>query len=356
MKIALIGLPNSGKTTIFNALTRSEAEVRAYADVKAEPNIAVVEVVDDRVTCLSAMYDPKKTVYATIEVIDFAGIPQGSAKNGGFPETLMRLMRTADAVAAVVRNFEDEQSESAAPLRDIDRIDGELLLSDLILVENRLDRIEWSHKRGKRTNDLDLEEKTLRKILAQLEHDQPIRDLVFDRDEQKVIRGFQFLTQKPLMVILNSDDRGFGTNRDLLAEIEKKHRVIEFAGQFEMELSRLKDDEDAKLFMDDMGINRSARDRLTQFAYETLGYISFFTVGADEVRAWNIREGTTTREAAGTIHTDLARGFIRAECFRYDDLVELGSEKAIRQKGLFRLEGKNYIVQDGNILSIRFAV
>ena len=189
-----------------------------------------------------------------------------------------------------------------------------------------------------------------------MERDQPIRDLVLDRDEQKVIRGFQFLTQKPLMVILNSDDRVFGTNQDLLAEVEKKHRVIEFAGQFEMELSRLKHDEEAKLFMDDMGIKRSARDRLTQFAYETLGYISFFTVGSDEVRAWNIREGTTTREAAGTIHTDLARGFIRAECFRYDDLVDLGSEKAIRQKGLFRLEGKDYIVQDGNILSIRFAV
>ncbi|OPX39136.1 MAG: hypothetical protein B1H12_00635 [Desulfobacteraceae bacterium 4484_190.2] len=356
MKIGLIGLPNSGKTTIFNALTKLEAPVTAYTNAKAEPNVAVVEVADDRIRRLSEIYRPKKTIFTTIEFIDFAGVTKGSAKDGLFSGPGMELIKNADALALVARNFSKEPEPSPTPINDIEKIIDELLISDLIIAENRLERIAHAYMRGKKTNALQIEEKVLRRIVDHVSENRAISNLDLDREQEKIVRGFQFFTHKPMMVILNSDEYGFGKNSDLLSEIEKKHQVIEFAGQFEMELSRLNDPEEEKLFMADMGIEESARDRLTRLAYGLVGYISFFTVGPDEVRAWNIHEGNTALEAAGAIHSDLARGFIRAECFTYDDLVAYGSEKAVREKGLFRLEGKNYLVQDGNILSIRFNV
>jgi hypothetical protein len=258
-------------------------------------------------------------------------------------------------LALVVRNFHDDLAGDPTPLRDIDEINTELLLADLIVVENRLEKIEWFQKRGQKTNLLPLEERALQKIAEHLNNNNPIRNLDFDEDEQKLIRGFQFLTKKPFLVILNSDEAVFGHNTDLIGGIEGQYNVIEFAGRFEMELSRL-NDEEAEIFMEDMGIRKSARERLTQFAYRTLGYVSFFTVGEDEVRAWSIHGGDTAVNAAGTIHTDLARGFIRAECFTYDELIQCGSEKRVKENGHFRLEGKDYIVRDGDILSIRFSV
>ena len=356
MKIGLIGLPNSGKSTIFNALTKQEAPVTYYTNSKAEPNIAVVDVVDDRLYRLSEMYKPKKTVSAAVHFIDFVGMAEGSAKAGLFSGTVMGLIKNTDALALVVRNFQDEQGVSPTPLKDIETIIDELVISDLIIAENRLERIAHAYKRGKKTNALEMEEKVLWNIVDHLSDNRSIRNLALDREQEKMVRGFQFFTQKPLMIILNSDETNFGKNQDLLGEIGTTHRVIEFAGKFEMELSRLNDPEGERLFMADMGIRESARDRLTRLAYSLVGYISFFTVGSDEVRAWNIHEGESAVDAAGTIHSDLARGFIRAECFSYDDLMAYKSEKEIREKGRIRLEGKNYIVQDGNILNIRFNV
>jgi GTP-binding protein YchF len=356
MKLGLIGLPNSGKTTIFNALTKSEAQVTAYASEKAEPNLAVVEVLDNRITHLSAIYKPRKTVYATIEIIDFVGFSGDSCRGSTPSMNSMGLIKNTDALALVVRNFRDVSAGSPDPFADIKQMNEEMLLSDMLITESRLERIAWSYTRGKKTNDLQREEKTLQKILEQLNNDRPIRDLELNKDEEKAVHGFQFLTKKPLMVILNSDEMIFGKNQDLLDEIRRMHDAIEFAGKFEMELSLLEDEQETKLFMEEMGIKASARDRLTRMAFETLGYISFFTVGSDEVRAWNISKGETALEAAATIHTDLARGFIRAECFSYADSVECGSEKGIRENGRFRLEGKNYRVHDGDILNIRFNV
>jgi len=356
MKIGLIGLPNSGKTTIFNALTRSKAEVTAYANTRGEPNLATVEVVDERVTRLAEMYRPKKTTYASIELIDFSGLSEGSAKGDAFSGEAMGLIKRVDALALVIRNYHDGLMGAPTPMRDMEQLEMEMLLSDLVIVEKRLERIAWSYQRGQKSDTLQSEEKTLLKISGHLNANQPIRTLEFNNDEEKSIRTFHFLSKKPQMVILNSQESDFGRNEDLLAEMSRKHKVIEFSGNFEMELSCLEDEAEARMFMEDMGMEASARDRLTQAAYSLLGYISFFTVGPDEVRAWTIRKGDTAVEAAGAIHSDLSKGFIRAECFSYHDLIECGSEKGIREKGRFRLEGKSYIVRDHDILSIRFNV
>lgn len=355
MKIGLIGLSNSGKTTIFNALTGMEAPVASYSDVKAEPHMAVVSVDDVRLQRLAEMYQPKKVTTANIEMIDFPGLKEGDAKNGLFSGNALGWIKGTDALALVVRNFEDELLGEPTPLRDIEEIGTELLLADLVLAEGRLEKIEWSIKRGQKTAMLLAEEKVLKRIREQLDGSRPIRDMAFDDDELKLIRGFQFLTRKPLLVILNSAESVFGRNATVINQIEMNVSVIEFAGRFEMELARL-DEEESAMFMQDMGISQSARERLTQFAYRTLGYVSFFTVGKDEVRAWSIHGGDTAVNAAGAIHSDLARGFIRAECFTYDELISCGSEKKIKEKGHFRLEGKEYVVQDGDILNIRFSV
>jgi len=356
MKIGLIGLPNSGKTTIFNALTASEAEITSYANAETKPNLAVVKVEDERVTRLAEMYRPKRTTYATIELADFAGLG-GSADPGvSIPDSVLRLIKTTDALATVIRNFTDDWLGPPAPLADMSRLNDELLLADLIATETRLERIAWANKRGKKTKELELEEKILRRILAQLNENRPIRDLELSAAERKAISGFQFLTLKPSMLILNSDETNFGVDKALLARIKGEYEAVEFAGTFEMELAQLGDAEEAQFFMQELGITESAQSRLTQLAYKTLGYISFFTVGPDEVRAWNIRAGDPAADAAGVIHSDLKRGFIRAECFSYENLMRFGSEKGVRENGLFRLEGKDYIVQDGDILNIRFHV
>ena len=355
MEIGLIGLPNSGKTTIFNALTGHVAEVTTYADATSKPNVAVVDVIDERITRLSDMYKPEKTAYATVQFVDFAGLARDSAGKVSFPDASMGMMRNTDTLALVIRNFTDVLGDAPVPLSDIEQIETELLISDLIICERRLEKIALAHKRGQKTPVSQLEENVLRKILQCLNDGGRVIEMELGRDEEKIIRGFQFLTGKPLLVILNSSEDTFGKNRELLEGIGKRYKVVEFAGNFEMDLSGL-DDEEKQLFMEDMGIEESARDRLTQAAYEISNSISYFTVGTDEVRAWNIREGQSAVEAAGVIHSDLARGFIRAECFSYDDLIECGSEKGVHDKGRFRLEGKDYIVKDGDILAIRFSV
>jgi hypothetical protein len=354
MKIGLLGLPRSGKTTVFNALTKAKAPM-AHSNGKTEPNISVVKVLDERVDRLSEIYDPRKTVYATVEFVDFVGLGEHAERKDIVSGAAMAMIKNMDALALVIRNFNDDLLGNPTPIEDVRKINEELILSDLIVVESRLERIENGYKRGQRTDALAREEKTLRRISEHLNRNQPVRDLELSAEEEKAVRGFQLLTKKPIMVILNSDETRFAKKRSLISEIEKTQRVIEFAGKFEMELSQL-DEEEAMLFMEDMGIPESAYRRVTSLAYEILGYISFFTVGPDEVRAWNVRRGDTALDAAAVIHSDLARGFIRAECFSYEACLQYGSEKSIREKGLFRLEGKEYRVQDGDILSIRFNV
>lgn len=352
MKIGLIGLPNSGKTTIFNALTGSNSPVSAYSGQAAESRVSVVEVSDPRVGRLSNMYKPKKTTYAAIEFIDWAETSEGSP----FSASSLAPIKNADALAVVVRNFHDATGNPPSPEADIEGVVQEMCISDLILSESRIERIEMAYRRGKRNHLLEMEERLLRRLVEHLGGGRQVLDFQMDREQEKMIRGFRFLTQKPLMVVLNSEESGFGRDLELLKRIEGKYFAVEFSGKFEMELSRLNDPQEEKLFMEDAGIKESARNRLARIAYTLVGYISFFTVGSDEVRAWNIVRGQTAVEAAGTIHSDLARGFIRAECIRYEDLVALGSEKNVRDRGKVRLEGKKYVVEDGNILNIRFNI
>ena len=356
MKIGFIGLPKSGKTTLFNALTGSSAQVSAFSTGRVGPNLASVRVYDERVEKLAAIYKPQRQVYPAIDIVDLAGVNEGDGKADAFSGDLMKLARTVDALAIVLRNFKDSTSSSPAPLVDLKKIEQELLLADLIISEKRLEKVEASLKKGGGGNSvqsLRAEHQVLKKIVDALNEGRPLRQLEFDDNQKALIRCFQFLTQKPAMVILNSDEASAGKNDSTLETIKQHYQVVEFAGQLEMELSQL-DEESARAFMEDLGIKESAKDRLIALAYRVLGYISFFTVGEDEVKAWNIRRGATALEAAAAIHTDLARGFIAAECFHYDALMAAGSDKAVRSNGQFKLVGKDYMVRDGDILSIRF--
>ncbi|MBN1760758.1 MAG: redox-regulated ATPase YchF [Chitinispirillaceae bacterium] len=354
MKIGLFGLPKSGKTTLFNALTGSDAPINSFSP-KVEPNISIVRVLDQRIDFLSQMYNPKKTTYATLEIVDVAGIQGDALRQESFSGELMRIIRNVDALAIVVRGFDSDLEGEPAIEADLKTIEEELFLSDMIVLEKRLERIKEGHKKGKKSDLSIAEEELIERCLAHLNDHPSLRDMEFSAADLQIIRGFQLFTLKPALVIVNTDESRYGKNDAVIGTVSQLHRTVEFAGNFEMELSRL-DAEEAKLFMDDMNITESARSRLSTLAYEILGYISFFTVGSDEVRAWNITGGATAVTAAGAIHSDLARGFIAAECFSYNDLRELGSEKAIREQGKFRLVGKDYIVVDGDILNIRFNV
>jgi hypothetical protein len=373
MNIGIIGLPKAGKTTIFNALTGQNAEVAEYTTGKVEPNVAVVDVGDPRVDELSRRYQPKRTIHATIEFIDFVAAPGGHGGHGGsaghgagdgeggslFSGEGITLIRSSDALLLVLRNFSnpalDDVYGPPDPQRDLDEIEGELILSDQVIAERRLERIQADHERGKKTPASQAEEKVMRRVVEQLDAGGMVREIDLSHEEERLISGFRFLTAKNVLIVLNSSEENYGNNQEVLEQLQARHPAIEFAGSLEMELAGM-DPEEAAAFLEDMGISESARDRLTRFAYRMLGYISFFTVGEDEVRAWTIREGENAQEAAGTIHSDLAKGFIRAECFTYDDLIEAGSEQGIKQKGLLRLEGKEYRVKDGDILNIRFNV
>ena len=357
MKIGLVGLPKSGKTTIFNALTKAHAEVSAYGGGKAEPNLASVAVEDERLTKLSEIVHPKKTIYVSLDLTDFAGFSEHEADSTAFSPELLQLIRYNDALAVVLRNFHSDLDGDPSPADNLSTIEAEFLLADLFIVENRLERIEKTKRTGQFSPLLESEQKLLARLEAFLDSGHPLRDMELAESEKKAVNGFKFLTLKPVMVVLNSAEDNFGHNEAGLAELNKRYPTIECAGTFEMELSQLDDDDEIGAFLADIGITESARRRLTKAAFDMLGYISFFTIGKDEVRAWNIAKGSTALDAAGTVHSDMARGFIRAECYSFDDFIACGGEeKAVKEAGKFRLEGRDHVVKDGDMLNIRFNV
>ncbi|MCB5261685.1 MAG: YchF family ATPase [Candidatus Cloacimonetes bacterium] len=358
MKIALIGPPKSGKTTIFNALTGAQHEMDKYSPAASEANIGIVQVTDERITLLSELYKPKKTIYANIEFHDFPGIFARESEN---PESaIYPEIKSCEAFVLILRVFKDEELDElygpVDPLKMLSHFEDEMILSDMLVVEKRIEKILLGYKRGIKTAAIQIEEKALNLILEQLQANKSIRDLDLAPEEDKAIRGFQFFSAKPLLILLNSSESEFKKQNEALDAIRQRGFMAQvIAGKFEQELSGL-NEEDTELFLADMGMEHSIKDRLTMLCYELLGLVSFFTVGTDEVRAWTISKGTNAVNAAGKIHSDLARGFIRAECFGYAALIQHGSEKHLKEKGLFRLEGKEYLVQDGDILNIRFSV
>ena len=353
MKLGIIGLPQSGKTTVFNALTRGDRPV-TMSGGRFEVHTAVVDVPDPRVDALSRMFKPKKTTYAKVTYADIAGL-EGSA-SGNISGPLLNQLSQMDGFIHVVRCFEDESVPHVMggtdPQRDIEAMEGEFLLNDLIAVERKLERLEEELRRNARPKDEINREKALfQRLMEILSEDRPLRREPFTPEERKMLSGFGFLSIKDLLIVLNLGEG----QQPPEASPPCEACVIPLQGQLEMEIAQLAP-EDAELFMAEYGIEEPSLNRMIRKSYELLQLQSFFTVGEDEVRAWTVRRGATAPEAAGVIHSDLQKGFIRAEVVPYDDLIALGSMAEARAKGKLRLEGKDYIVQDGDIMHVRFNV
>jgi GTP-binding protein YchF len=353
MQIGIIGLPQTGKTTLFHALAGGEKAISAYSSGQLEIHTAIAEVPDQRVDQLSRIFHPKKTVYAQVTFADIAGLDKGVSKKG-LPGAFVNLLGQMDAFVEVLRAFDNpavaHSEGSVNPLRDLALLDTEFLLQDLTTVERRSERLLEGLKKGAIDRDQALKEKRLFEMMkAALEEEKPLRDLGLGSDEIKPLRGYGFLSFKPVLVVVNIGDGGQGPD---IAYDHKASAVVHLSVRLEKEISELSP-EDALLFMEEYAISELSRSRVLQLSYELLGLQSFFTVGEDEVRAWTIRQGATALEAAATIHSDLAKGFIRAEVVGYDELIELGGLTQAKNKGRLRLEGKDYVVQDGEIVHIR---
>jgi hypothetical protein len=354
MKLGIIGLPQSGKTTIFNALTRGNTPTTASAG-RMEVHTAVVDVPDSRVERLSALFKPKKTIYAKVTYADIAGLEGGAAK-AGLSGSLLNQLTQMDGLIHVVRCFENvnvpHPSGSVNPARDVAAMDSELLLNDLIAVERKLERLNEERKKGGTDKVLNERQTALfQRLHETLSSETPLRQATISAEEDKLLSGFGLLTCKPVLILLNLGEG------QAVPEIRPVHPypVVSLQGKLEMEIAQLPP-EDAALFMQEYGIQELSLNKMISLSYDLLKLQSFFTVGDDEVRAWTVKRGATAHEAAGEIHTDLQKGFVRAEVIVYQDLVDLGSLAEARSKGKLRLEGKDYVVQDGEIVHIRFNV
>ena len=362
MKVAIVGLPQSGKTTIFNALTRGEAEVAAYSPTLA-PNIGVAKVSDPRLSVLEGIFQPKKTVPAEVSYTDIAGSIKGFGKEGAGGEFL-NYLTTADALLQVVRVFEDDKvphpQGRIEPNRDITSLDLELAISDLAIMERRLDKLETSLKGAKAAERESYlkEQLLLQKIKVELEKDVPIRLQGLTKEEFKMLANYQFLTAKPMLVVLNIGEEQIPKASQLEAEASSLYpqfAVVALCGKLEMELGQLSDAE-AREFRETMGLSKPALDRVIDLSYGLLGLISFFTTVSSELKAWTIPGGTPAPTAAGKIHSDMERGFIRAEVISYKDLEDCGNIAEARKRGLLRTEGKDCIIQDGDVVTFLFNV
>ncbi len=363
MQIGIIGLPNSSKTTIFNALTRGRIETAAFSSGKLEIHTAMVDVPDPRVDTLSKMFNPKKTTRAQVQYNDIAGLARGIGEKGGIDGSLLNQIVQNDALLHVVRAFEDPTvphiEETIDPARDLEILDTELILSDLAVVERRLDRLEATlGKRGgtPAERDAQLKEQALvQRFKPQLEGGKPLRDLSLSEDELRIMKNLALVTAKPQLVLFNTGDRAVSDPATLVKYTHEKTLIATLQGKLEMELAQMSP-EDAQEFLKEYNIAEPGLSKVIRLSYGLLGLQSFFTVGEDEVRAWTVRVGANAVEAAGVIHTDLARGFIRAEVISYADMISAGDMAEARKRGVLRLEGKEYIVKDGDILNIRFNV
>ena len=363
MKIGIVGLPNVGKSTMFNAITNAGAECANYPFCTIEPNVGVVPVPDERLDMLAKIYNTQKVNHAVIEFVDIAGLVKGASKGEGLGNKFLSHIREVDSIVEVVRCFEDPNivhvDGSIDPIRDIDTINLELIFADLETVEKRIDRAKKMLKADKKYQ---AEVDVFKKIKSTLEAGNSARTIDFTEDEKEIIKDAFLLTMKPILYIANVSEQDItnieqNQNVKKVEEYAKKEnaKVIPLCVKIEEELSSL-EPEEKKEMLDVLGLDESGLDKVIKASYDLLGLMSFLTAGEPEVRAWTIKKGTKAPEAAGKIHTDIQRGFIRAEIMSYDDLIKEGSQVAVKEKGLLRSEGKEYVMQDGDIVLFRFNV
>ncbi len=365
MKLGIVGLPNVGKSTLFNSLTKAGAQAANYPFCTIDPNVGVVAVPDERIELLGKMYASKKITPATIDFVDIAGLVKGASKGEGLGNQFLANIRECDAIVHVVRCFEDGNvihvDGSVDPVRDIETINLELIFSDLEILERRIAKVSKTARMDKSAaKELEL----LNRIKGVLESDRPALDVeVSDEEEEKLIKGYGLLTFMPVIFAANvkdedlSDDGASNPHVQAVRKWAADHNseVFVISAEIESEIAELDDDERAE-FLEGLGLTKSGLDKLIEASYRTLGLMSFLTAGEDETRAWTIKMGTKAPQAAGKIHTDFERGFIKAEVVNYKDLLREGSLSAAREKGIVRMEGKDYVVQDGDVILFRFNV
>ena len=364
LKAGIVGLPNVGKSTLFNAITKKHILAANYPFATIDPNVGVVTVPDSRLTFLENLYLPKSTVPTSFEFTDIAGLVKGASKGEGLGNKFLSHIREVDAIVEVVRCFEDENiihvSGKVNPISDIEIINVELILSDLEIVENRLGKIE---KKAQTTKDKETvaEYEVLKKCQEALMQNIPLRQITFNEDEALLLKNFNFITAKPIIYVANVNEEDAVVGKNQYTEEVSKYAskesasVIVMCAKLESELAEL-EESDKIAFLKELGIAHSGLDKLIFATYDLLGLQTFFTVGKDECRAWTFKKGTTAKKAAGLIHSDIERGFIKAEIMKYNDLEELKDEKKVQEAGKLYLEGKDYIMQDGDIVYFRFNV
>ncbi len=363
MKLGIVGLPNVGKSTLFNSITKAGAECANYPFCTIEPNVGVVPVPDERLDALTKMYNPEKVTHAVIEFVDIAGLVKGASKGEGLGNKFLSHIRETDAICEVVRCFNDSNivhvDGSIDPIRDIETINLELIFADIETVNKRLDKAKKNLKASKSyQEEVDL----LERIKENLENGISARALDYNEDEEKLVKDMFLLTTKPILYIANiSEDQIENAENDPLVQKVREYaskenaEVIPLCVKIEEELSGL-DDNDKKEMLEALGLEESGLDKVIKKSYDLLGLMSFLTAGEPEVRAWTIKKGTKAPQAAGKIHSDMERGFIKAEVVSFDDLMQCGSMVAAREKGLVRQEGKEYVMQDGDIVLFKFNV